>query len=95
MLISKILRGGVLKKRIIKSLKENSGSILRTIIYTIGHFLIAATCVWYFTGAHFIAAITDAIVEPILNAIWYFLLDRYWVGRLNNNNKTAPTFINN
>ena len=94
MLISKINRGEVLKKRIIKSLKENSGSILRTLIYTIGHFLIAATCVWYFTGAHFIAAITDAIVEPILNAIWYFLLDRYWVGRLKNN-KNAPTFINN
>ena len=44
-----------------------------------GHFLIAAGCVVYFTGASFIDGITDAIVEPILNGVWYFILDRLWV----------------
>jgi uncharacterized membrane protein len=65
-------------------IRENSGSIVRTIIYTIGHFLIAATCVWYFTGTNFVAAITDAIVEPLINAVWYFILDRYWATRIKN-----------
>jgi len=54
------------------------GTLLRTIIYTMGHFLIAAGCVMYFTGANFSDAITDAIVEPILNGVWYFILDRMW-----------------
>jgi|3_EtaG_2_1085321.scaffolds.fasta_scaffold111139_2 uncharacterized membrane protein len=60
---------------------NNSGSLLRALIYTIGHFFIAATCVWYFTGASFSAAITDAVVEPILNGVWFFILDRYWTSR--------------
>ena len=45
---------------------NNKGSILRTIIYTIGHFAIA---------------ITDAIVEPLANAIWYFILDKLWTAK--------------
>ena len=55
------------------------GTLLRTLIYTLGHFIIAAGCVVYFTGASFIDGITDAIVEPILNGVWYFILDRLWV----------------
>lgn len=55
------------------------GTLLRTLIYTLGHFLIAAGCVVYFTGASFTDGITDAIVEPILNGVWYFILDRLWV----------------
>ena len=54
------------------------GSLLRTAIYTIGHFLIAAACVMYFTGAEFWLAVTDAIVEPLLNAVWFFIRDRLW-----------------
>jgi len=57
------------------------GTLLRTVIYTIGHFIIAATCVMYFTGADFTASLTDAIVEPILNGVWYFVLDRLWVSK--------------
>lgn len=55
------------------------GTLLRTLIYTMGHFIIAAGCVVYFTGASFADGITDAIVEPILNGVWYFILDRLWV----------------
>ncbi len=61
-----------------ESYKSLKGSILRTVIYTIGHFLIAAACVMFFTGAPFIVAITNAIVEPILNAVWFFILDYLW-----------------
>lgn len=63
----------------LNSYKVLKGTLLRTVIYTVGHFLIAATCVMYFTGADFSSAITDAIVEPLINALWYFILDRMWV----------------
>jgi uncharacterized membrane protein len=38
----------------------------------------------YFTGADFSAAITDAIVEPLLNSVWYFVLDKYWASKYPN-----------
>ena len=89
MTISKLYDREALISRFNVILRNNSGSIVRTVVYTIGHFIIAATCVWYFTGTNFLAAITDAIVEPIINAIWYFLLDRYWVTRIQKNKNAA------
>ena len=62
----------------LNSYKALKGTLLRTVIYTVGHFLIAAACVMYFTGADFTAAITDAIVAPLMNAVWYFMVDRIW-----------------
>jgi len=64
-----------------KSYNTLKGTLLRTGIYTIGHFLIAAACVMYFTGAPFYIALTDAIVEPLLNAVWFFVLDRLWTAK--------------
>ena len=61
--------------------EANRGTIIRTVIYTIGHFIIVASCVMYFTGAEFSAAITDANVEPLLNSFWYFVLDKYWASK--------------
>ena len=58
------------------------GTVVRTIVHTIGHFIIAAACVMYFTGASFDAAITNAIVEPLLNSVWYFVLDKCWNSKL-------------
>lgn len=66
--------------------RANRGTILRTIIYTIGHFIIAASCVMYFTGAGFKEAITDAIVEPLLNSVWYFILDKFWASKYQSEN---------
>jgi uncharacterized membrane protein len=63
------------------SYKALKGTLLRTAIYTIGHFLIAAACVMYFTGAPFYIAVTNAIVEPLLNAGWFFILDRLWIAK--------------
>ena len=64
-----------------KSYNALKGTLLRTGIYTIGHFLIAAACVMYFTGAPFYVALTDAVVEPLLNAVWFFVLDRLWAAK--------------
>ena len=68
-------------KKTKKILLNQSGSLLRTIIYTIGHFFIAAACVMYFTGANLYVGMTDALVEPILNGIWYYILDRFWISK--------------
>ena len=63
---------------------SNRGSILRTIIYTIGHFAIAITVLMFVADVSFMIALTDAIVEPIANSIWYFILDKWWASRSKN-----------
>ena len=67
---------------IIRFYKKNKGTVLRTIIYTTGHFIIAAACVMYFTGASFEAAITDAVIEPLINGVWYLILDKFWASKV-------------
>ena len=61
--------------------RNNRGSILRTIIYTIGHFLIAAGTILALSDIPVIIAMTDAILEPLLNSIWYFILDKWWFSK--------------
>ena len=60
---------------------NNKGSILRTIVYTIGHFIIAITVLMFLADVSFMIALTDAIVEPLANAVWYFLLDKFWASK--------------
>tara|TARA_X000000950_G_C13664168_1_gene557211 strand:+ start:500 stop:742 length:243 start_codon:yes stop_codon:yes gene_type:complete len=60
---------------------SNKGSILRTIIYTIGHFAIAITVLVLVADVSFIIALTDAIVEPLANSVWYFILDKIWTAK--------------
>jgi uncharacterized membrane protein len=60
---------------------NNKGSLLRTLIYTIGHFMIAIAVLKAVADVTFKEALTDAIVEPIANSVWYFILDKLWVSR--------------
>ena len=60
---------------------NNKGSILRTIIYTLGHFVIAITVLMLVADVTFAVALTDAIVEPIANSVWYFILDKWWASK--------------
>ena len=60
---------------------NNKGSILRTIVYTIGHFAIAITVLMLIADVTFAVALTDAIVEPIANSVWYFILDKWWASK--------------
>ena len=64
---------------------NTQGSFLRTIIYTIGHMFIAVSCLMVIADVPFSIAITDAIVEPLLNSVWYYFLDRYWASRVASN----------
>ena len=63
---------------------NNKGSILRTIVYTIGHFFIAITVLMLLADVSFMIALTDAIVEPLANSVWYFLLDKFWASKVDN-----------
>jgi len=60
---------------------NNKGSNLRKIIYTIGHFAIAITVLMLVADVSFSIALTDAIVEPIANSVWYFILDKWWASK--------------
>ena len=60
---------------------NNKGSILRTIVYTVGHFAIAITVLMLVADVPFMIALTDAIVEPIANSVWYFILDKWWASK--------------
>jgi len=66
---------------------NNKGSILRTIVYTIGHFAIAITVLMLIADVSFMIALTDAIVEPLANAVWYFMLDKFWASKIQKNTK--------
>ena len=60
---------------------NNRGSILRTIVYTIGHFAIAITVLMLVADVSFMIALTDARVGPIANSVWYFVLDKWWASK--------------
>ena len=64
--------------------KSNRGSILRTIVYTLGHFAIAIIVLMSIADVPFSVALTDAIVEPLANAVWYFILDKFWASKIKN-----------
>jgi len=64
--------------------KSNRGSILRTVVYTLGHFAIAIIVLMSIADVPFSVALTDAIVEPLANAVWYFMLDKFWASKVKN-----------
>lgn len=67
------------KNGIYNTLKNLLGtSIGRTIIYTLGHIVIAMTSNRLITGADWALAGADAIIEPCINGVWYYVLDKTW-----------------
>ena len=71
-------------KNYIKEKFINS-SITLAIIYTVGHILIAMQCNFYITGANIELAALDALIEPIINGVWFYLL--HTLHRFYSNNK--------
>ncbi len=53
-------------------------SIGRAFIYTLGHIVIAMTCNRLITGAEWALAGADAVIEPMINGVWYYVLDKTW-----------------
>ena len=63
-----------LKKIIEEKFVTSKIGIYLAIIYTIGHILIAMTCNRLLTGAPLNLAAIDAIIEPLINGFWFYLL---------------------
>ena len=53
-------------------------SIGRALVYTTGHIIIAMSVVSILTGASLFEAGLVALVEPSINGLWYYMLDRLW-----------------
>ena len=62
---------------VVKWLLGGSGITL-AVIYTVGHMIIAIVCVMVITGASLELATLDAIVEPIINGVWFYVLHETW-----------------
>ena len=60
------LTSGIIKTTL-NIYRLNKSSLFRTLIYTLGQFIIAITVL--------------TIVEPIANSIWYFILDKWWINK--------------
>ena len=54
-------------------------SLALTIVYTIGHMIIAGTTVYVMTGSTLWEAGAVALVEPALNSVWFYIVHKAWV----------------
>jgi len=55
-----------------------STSAGRALVYTLGHIIIAMSVVSVITGASLWEAGIVALLEPTINGIWYYFLDKLW-----------------
>lgn len=58
--------------------KNQLSDIFLTVIYTIGHIIIATLCAAVIFSASVNLAALDALVEPIINAFWFYFLHKIW-----------------
>ena len=72
------------RKGIFQTVKDQmvGTSIGRAVIYTIGHIVIAMTCNNLITGAPLKLAALDALIEPMINGVWYYILDKAWASKI-------------
>jgi uncharacterized membrane protein len=60
-------------------------SISLAIVYTVGHVIIASLVAYFITGATLELAALDAIIEPIINGFWFYILHKFWVSKNHEN----------
>ena len=48
------------------------------VVYTLGHIMIAMACNRIITGADWGLAGIDAIIEPCINGVWFYILHKFW-----------------
>jgi len=76
-----------MKKLVIQLSKVNTlihslSSFGLSIVYTVGHVVIAWACATVIFQANFLLASADAIIEPIINGFWFYLLHKYAFDKL-------------
>ncbi len=58
--------------------KNQLSDIFLTVIYTIGHIIIATLCAAVIFSVSINLAALDAFIEPVINAFWFYLLHKIW-----------------
>ena len=58
--------------------KNQLSDIFLTVIYTIGHIIIATLCAAVIFSVSINLAALDAFIEPIINAFWFYFLHKIW-----------------
>ena len=53
-------------------------SLILSILYTVGHIIIAGVVVYVMTGSTIWKAGSVALIEPMLNGLWLYILHRVW-----------------
>jgi uncharacterized membrane protein len=53
-------------------------SLTIAVVYTLGHILIAMCLIRIMTGATFWEAGSVALVEPLINGVWFYILHSIW-----------------
>ena len=53
-------------------------SIGRALVYTLGHIIISMIVVSTITNASLFEAGLVALIEPAINGLWYYCLDKLW-----------------
>ena len=62
---------------VLKNLLKGNSVVLAG-IYTLGHIVIAVTVVSLMTKASLWEAGTVALVEPMINGVWFYILHNLW-----------------
>ncbi|MBR91987.1 MAG: hypothetical protein CL903_04225 [Dehalococcoidia bacterium] len=57
----------------------NKGSLTLTFIYTLGHIIVAIVVVRIITGASWWGSGAVALVEPLINGLWFYVLHKVWI----------------
>ena len=55
-----------------------NSSLFLSVVYTLGHIVIAMTCNTLITGANLNLAALDALIEPCINGIWFYILHKLY-----------------
>ena len=64
--------------RVWAQIKMKTSTKIKTFVII---FIIAITVLMLIADVSFVIALTDAIVEPLANAVWYFILDKWWASK--------------
>ena len=57
---------------------KKQSTTLKTLVYTLGHMVVATACILAITGSQLQYALIDAVIEPCINGVWYLLLEKIW-----------------
>ena len=69
---------------IVKTIKSKMDeSLALALIFFVGHIIIAMACTYFITGSKIELAALNALIEPCINGIWFYVLHkiyRYYFG---------------